>query len=75
MVVACVLSSRGSWAPEHRLNSCDTWVYVLHGMWDLPGSGTEPMSPALAGGFFTTEPPGKSKFQEVSLKNKTKQKN
>ena len=27
-------------------------------MWDLPGSGTEPVSPALAGGFFTTEPPG-----------------
>ena len=29
-------------------------------MWDLPRSGIEPMSPALAGGFFTTEPPGKS---------------
>ena len=26
---------------------------------DRPNSGTEPMSPALAGGFFTTEPPGK----------------
>ena len=25
-------------------------------MWDLPGSGIEPVSPALAGGFFTTEP-------------------
>ena len=25
----------------------------------LPGLGIEPMSPALAGGFFTTEPPGK----------------
>ena len=29
-------------------------------MWDLPGSGMEPTSPAPAGGFFTTEPPGKS---------------
>ena len=31
---------------------------------DLPNPGIEPMSPALAGGFFTTEPPGKplSKF-------------
>ena len=29
-------------------------------MWDLPGPGIEPMSPALAGGFFTTEIPGKS---------------
>ena len=28
-------------------------------MWDLPGPGTKPVSPALAGGFFTTEPPGK----------------
>ena len=29
-------------------------------MWDLPGLGLKPMSPALAGGFLTTEPPGKS---------------
>ena len=28
-------------------------------MWDLPRSGIEPMSNALASGFFTTEPPGK----------------
>ena len=28
-------------------------------MWDLPRPGIEPLSPALAGGFFTTEPPGK----------------
>ena len=27
---------------------------------DLPDPGVEPGSPALAGGFFTTEPPGKS---------------
>ena len=26
---------------------------------DLPDSGIEPTSLALAGGFFTTEPPGK----------------
>ena len=26
---------------------------------DLPNPGFEPMSPALAGRFFTTEPPGK----------------
>ena len=29
-------------------------------MWDLPGPGIEPMSPALAGEFLTTGPPGKS---------------
>ena len=28
-------------------------------MWDLLGPGIEPMSPELADGFFTTEPPGK----------------
>ena len=28
-------------------------------MWHLPGPGIEPASPASAGGFFTTEPPGK----------------
>ena len=28
-------------------------------MWDLPGSVIEPVSSALAGRFFTTEPPGK----------------
>ena len=33
---------------------------------DLPNPGTEPMSPqspALAGGFFTIEPPGKAQLQ------------
>ena len=29
-------------------------------MWDLPRPGIEPVSPALAGGFLTTVPPGKS---------------
>ena len=28
-------------------------------MRDLPGPGLEPVSPALAGGFLTTAPPGK----------------
>ena len=28
-------------------------------MWDLPGPGIEPASPALAGRSFTTEPPRK----------------
>ena len=29
-------------------------------MWDLPGPRLEPVSLALAGGFLTTVPPGKS---------------
>ena len=48
----------GSQALKHRLSSCDAWVQLLCGMWDLPRSGMKPSSPALAGGFFTTEPPG-----------------
>ena len=28
------------------------WAQLPHGMWDLPGPGIEPVSPALAGGFF-----------------------
>ena len=29
---------------------------------DLPNPGVEPKSPALAGGFSTTEPPGKAVY-------------
>ena len=36
-------------------------------MWDLPGPGIKPMSPALAGGFFTTEPPGKPTYHYNEL--------
>ena len=32
-------------------------------MWDLPRSGIEPVSPALAGRFFTTELAGKLQYQ------------
>ena len=39
-------------------------------MWDLPGPGLEPVSPALAGGFLTTVSPGKSdKFVFKEEKN------
>ena len=32
----------------------------INTVWDLPGSGLVPVSPALAGGFLNTVPPGKS---------------
>ena len=54
--------SSGSWALEHRLNSCGTKAWWLHGLWDLPRSGIEPTSSALAGRLFFTEPPGKPSF-------------
>ena len=48
------------------------WCAAIHGvaksrtqlsdwtelMWDIPGPGIEPVSPALTDAFFTTEPPG-----------------
>ena len=43
----------------HRLSNCDSRAQLLRGMWDIPGPGLEPVSPALAGGFLTTAPPGK----------------
>ena len=43
----------------HRLSSCGTWTQLLQGMWDLPRTGLEPVSPTLAGRFLTTAPPGK----------------
>ena len=49
---------------EHRLqmrklSNCGSRAHLLGGMWDLPRRGLEPMSPALAGRFSTTAPPGK----------------
>ena len=42
-----------------RLSNCGSRAQLLRGMWDLPRSGLEPVSPALAGRFSTTAPPGK----------------
>ena len=49
---------------EHRLqtrrvSNCGSRAQLLRGMWDLPRPGLEPVSPALAGRFSTTAPPGK----------------
>ena len=43
----------------HRLSSCGSRAQLLRSMWDLPRPGLEPASPALAGRFSTTAPPGK----------------
>ena len=53
-------SSCGTRALDHRLNSCGARALLLRSMWDLPGPGIKPMSPALTGRFLTTAPPGKS---------------
>ena len=36
---------------------------------DLPDPGIEPMSPALASGFFTTEPPGKPIYELLCVQS------
>ena len=36
-------------------------------MWDLPGPGIKPVSPALADRFFTTAPPGKPFHPSLSV--------
>ena len=58
------LTIAASLVAEHRLqtrrlSSCGSRARLLRGMWDLPGPGLEPVSPALAGRFSTTAPPGK----------------
>ena len=58
-VQAYRFSSCGSWAREHTLSSCGTGAQMLCSMWDLPRTGSQRASPALAGGVITTEPPGK----------------
>ena len=42
-----------------RLSNCGSRAQLLRGMWDLPRPGRKPVSPALAGRFSTTAPPGK----------------
>ena len=53
------LTIAASLAAEHRLqtrrlSNCGPQAQLLHGMWDLPRPGLEPVSPALAGRFSTT---------------------
>ena len=51
-------------------------VVVVHAlscsMQNLPGPGIKPMSPALAGRFSITGPPGKSQFQSLCELNHMK---
>ena len=56
-------STRAQWlwlvGSKRRLSSCGARALLLRDAGDLPGSGIEPVPSALAGRFFTTEPPGK----------------
>ena len=64
------LTIAASLVAEHRLqtrrlSNCGSRAQSLRGMWDLPRPGLEPASPALAGGFSTTAPPGKPQGGEL----------
>ena len=52
-------SSYGSWALERRLSNCGAQSLLPCSMWDPPDQGLNQGS-KLAGGFLTTEPPGKA---------------
>ena len=63
------LTIAASLVAEHRLqtcrlSNCGSWAQLLRGMWDLPRPGLEPVSPALAGRFSTTAPPGKPRWMD-----------
>ena len=65
------LTIAASLVAEHRLqtrrlSSCGSRAQLLCGMWGLPRPGLEPASPALAGRFSTTAPPGKPKSQRFN---------
>ena len=65
IVVRGPLTIVASLVVEHRLqmrrlSNCGSRAQPLRGTWDPPGPGVEPLSPALAGGFSTPVPPGKS---------------
>ena len=57
IAVASLVAERrlyGDWASVVG----SSWASLPCSMWNLPGPGIEPMSPALAGGFSATMPPG-----------------
>ena len=67
LVVARGLSICGSQALEHMLN-CTGLVAPRHvrSSCTKPAHGIKPMSPALTGRFFTSEPSGKSFLQVLN---------
>ena len=66
------LTIAASLVAEHRLqtcrlSNCGSRAQLLCGTWDLPRPGLEPVSPALAGRFSTTVPPGKPGIYFLNL--------
>ena len=77
ITVRVPLTVAASLVAEHRLqtrrlSSCGSRAQPLRGMWDLPRPGLEPVSPAPAGRFSTTVPPGKPLIKNFWLKHSSK---
>ena len=60
-------NSCGMRAQYLRLTGSRAQAQLLCSMWDLPGPGLEPVSPALADRFLTTAPPGKPLIFSLEL--------
>ena len=65
---AWALGARASVVAARGLSSCGSRASLLRRVWDLPGPGLKPVSPALAGRFLTTTPPGKSSSSVLFLR-------
>ena len=62
------LSNCGLGALEGGLSVCSPQTQLLCGMWNFPRSEIETRTPALAGGFLSTAPPGMSLKYNFSTK-------
>ena len=51
------------------LSSCGAWAPLPHGIWNPPGPGIEPVSPALPGRLSTPGPPVKHILKGSSKNN------
>ena len=75
IVEASLVAEQGSGVrePQHlqhsgsRALAQQLWCTCLAALRDLPGPGIEPVSPASAGGFLSTVPPGKSQVSSFSI--------
>ena len=77
ITVSRPLTIAASLVAEHRLqtrrlSSCGSRARLLRSMWDLPRPGLEPVSPALAGRFSTTAPPGKP-YRDVFKQSRSRE--
>ena len=65
------MDGRAWWATVHRVSKSQTteWLNWTECGILVPKPGIEPMCPALAGGFLTTGPPGKSSLYFCSPYN------